>query len=284
MIPNVALVDAGTIEWIRALGVEVVSSATLVQYFEARWTDEQLKLHREAGRRIDAIRQEAFAKIGSRLRESGSVQEIEIAQFIRQRFAESELVAADGPIVAATANSNNPHYLPSESRSSPIQAGDLVLIDMWGKLDRPRAVYYDITWMGFCGERPPDDVERVFQIVREARDRALGFVKEATAAGRTIAGYEVDDVARGHIHDAGYSDYFVHRTGHSIGEDVHGNGANIDNLETHDERPVIARTCFSIEPGIYLPQFGVRSEIDCYVSGDNASATGEIQEQIVRIV
>jgi Xaa-Pro aminopeptidase len=283
MIPYVALVDAGTIELVRAGGIEIVSSAALVQYFDARWTDQQLESHREAARRMDAIRQQAFQRIGSRLRQAESVSEFEVAQFIRDRFAESGLVAQDGPIVATTANSNNPHYLPTASRSAPIQVGDLVLIDMWAKLDRPRAVYYDITWMGFCGDRPPDQIQHVFQVVREARDRALKFVNDTRSAGRTIAGYEVDDVARGHIRAAGFGEAFVHRTGHSIGEEVHGNGANMDNLETHDERPVIARTCFSIEPGIYLPQFGVRSEIDCYVTDTDAAATGEVQEEIVPI-
>ncbi len=283
MIPYVSLVDGGTVDLVRSLGKEVMTSGPLVQYFEARWSAEQLETHYFAGRIVDNVRREAFEEVSNRLRANGSVQEIEIAEFVRARFAEQGLVTDSGPIVAVNANASNPHYAPTREVTSPIHAGDLVLIDMWAKLDRPHAVYYDITWTGFCGEQPPAEMENVFQIVCEARDRAVDAVQSAIAEGRPIAGWELDDAARGHIQQKGFGEYFTHRTGHSIGEEVHGNGANLDNLETRDERPIIPRTCFSVEPGIYLEKFGVRSEINCYVSEKDAGPTGEVQQQLVRI-
>ncbi len=283
MIPYVSLVDAGTIDLVRSLGKEVVSSASLVQYFEARWSAEQAESHYEAGRRVDAVRRQAFEEIRRRIDAEGSVQELAIADFIRARFAEQSLLAEDGPIVAVNANSGNPHYAPTAEQSAPIAAGDFVLIDMWAKLDQPRSVYYDITWTGFCGREPPAEIQNVFEVVREARDRAVEFVRSAVASGRPIAGYQVDDVARGYIREKGFADQFTHRTGHSIGEEIHGNGANLDNLETRDDRPIIAQTCFSVEPGIYLPHFGVRSELNCYVAGKEAGPTGEVQQEIIRI-
>ena len=224
-----------------------------------------------------------FEEIGRRIQADGAVQEITIAEFIRSRFHQQGLIADDGPIVAVNANSGTPHYAPSAEQSSPIGKGDFVLIDMWAKLDRSGAVYYDITWVGFAGDQPADEIQNVFEIVRDTRDEALEFVRAAVATQRDIAGCDVDDVARRYIGDKGFGEFFTHRTGHSIGEDIHGNGANMDNLETRDERLIIPRTCFSIEPGIYLPQFGVRSEINCYVSATEAKATGEVQQQIVTI-
>jgi Xaa-Pro aminopeptidase len=283
MIPYVALVDAGTVELIRSLGIEVVSSAGLVQYFEARWTDEQYEMHLEAGRRVDQVRAEAFELIGTRLRQGGELREYDVAEFIRRRFRECGLYAADGPIVGVGPHSADPHYAPSDSQSSAIRAGDFVLIDLWAKLTAPQAVYYDVTWTGYCGAEPPDEIQAVFEVVTGARDAAVTFVREAMRAGRALRGCDLDDVVRGFITERGYGDAFVHRTGHSIGEEVHGNGANIDNLETNDQRPIIPRTCFSIEPGVYLQNFGVRSEIDCYVSDDDAGPTGEVQTEIVRV-
>ena len=283
MIPYVSLVDAGTVDLLRSLDKEIVSSASLVQYFEARWSAEQLETHLQAGRLVDATRRQAFREIGRRIQADGAVQEITVAEFIRSRFHQQGLIADDGPIVAVNANSGNPHYAPSAEQSSPIGKGDFVLIDLWAKLDRPGAVYYDITWVGFVGDRPPDEIQNVFEIVRDARDRALELVRVAITAQRNIAGCDVDDVARRCIRDKGFAESFTHRTGHSIGEDIHGNGANMDNLETRDERLIIPQTCFSIEPGIYLSQFGVRSEINCYVSETEAKATGEVQRQIATI-
>ena len=282
-VPYVAMVDAGTIELIRGLGVEIATSANLVQYFEARWSKEQLEGHLEAGLRVDRVRREAFERIGSALRASEQVTEWDIQQFIAGRFREEGLFADHGPDVAVNANASNPHYEPQQHSSSTIKKGDVVLIDMWAKLDQADAVYYDITWMGFCGQQPPAAMERVFNVVREARDRAIRCAEDAVASKRELRGFEVDDAARTFIRDQGFAEYFFHRTGHSIGTDVHGTGANMDNLETHDERKVIPGTCFSVEPGIYLPEFGVRSEVNVFVDETTASVTGEKQETIVLI-
>jgi len=193
------------------------------------------------------------------------------------------LMTQDGPVVAVGVNAANPHYQPLEGKSAAIRRGDLLLIDMWAKLNRPASVYYDITWTGFCGEQPPDEVRRVFQIVREARDLAVRRVQSAVAKGERLHGFEVDDAARAYIKGKGYGDRFVHRTGHSIGEEMHGAGANMDNLETHDERRVIPWTCFSIEPGIYLDDFGIRLEVNMFVDETSAIVTGEVQEELVLV-
>jgi Xaa-Pro dipeptidase len=283
-IPYVSLVDAGTLELVRGVGVEVVSSADLIQQFEARWTEEQLAMHIEAGKLVDDTRQEAFEFMGERLRSETPVSEYEVQQFIRERFRKFELVTDHGPIVAVNANAANPHYEPSRENTAHIQTGDVVLIDLWAKLARPSAVYYDITWTGFCGEPVPANVQEVFEIVRDARKKASGLAVRKASAGESFAGYEVDDAARDYINGQGFGEYFFHRTGHSIGTDVHGTGANMDNLESHDERRVIAGTCFSVEPGIYLSEFGIRSEVNVYVGDGFAQVTGEQQEQLVRII
>ena len=280
-VPYVAMVDAGTVELIRGMGVEVVTSANLIQFFESRWNAKQLENHLEAGRRIDKIRADAFERISSRTRAGERITEWEMQQFILSQFRAGGLFTDHGPDVAVNANASNPHYNPTEERCSEIKRGDLVLLDMWAKLDVPDGVYYDITWVGYCGERPPEMMEKVFGIVRDARDKAIGRVKAAIAAKDTLYGYQVDDAARAHIREAGYAEYFFHRTGHSIGAEVHGTGANMDNLETHDERRVIPWTCFSIEPGIYLPDFGVRSEVDVFVDDTSARVTGEMQDKLI---
>jgi Xaa-Pro dipeptidase len=282
-VPYVAMVDAGTLELVRGLGVEVATSANLIQWFESRWNAVQLENHLEAGRRVDRIRAEAFSRISAKLQARERVTEWEMQQFILARFQQEGLFTDHGPDVAVNANASNPHYNPSRENSSVVKAGDLVLIDMWAKLDRAGGVYYDITWIGYCGEQAPQPVQKVFEIVLGARDRAIAFVKDSIAARREIRGFQVDDAAREHIRAAGYADYFFHRTGHSIGAEVHGTGANMDNLETHDERRVISWTCFSIEPGVYLKDFGIRSEVNVFVGDTDARVTGEIQERIVRI-
>lgn len=283
-IPLVSMVDGGTIELVRGTGVEVVSSANLIQIFEARWTAEQLESHLEAGRRVDCVRAEAFNLIRNFHKAQRRITEWDVNRFIRKAFEEDGLITDHGPIVAANANMSNPHYEPTDEQNSEIKKGDAVLIDMWAKLDRPGAVYYDITWTGFCGANIPAEIDNVFEVVRDARDRAIDRVKSAVAGRQTLHGFDVDDAARGHIASKGFGEYFVHRTGHSIGEEVHGTGANMDNLETHDERLVIPGTCFSIEPGVYLPNFGIRSEVNVYVGEDVAQVTGEIQIDMVRIV
>jgi len=280
-IPYVAMVDAGTVELVRRLGVEVVSSAELIQYFEARWSAQALESHLEAGRRVDRVRAQAFAMIREITRAGRAVQEFAVAQFVRDGFAKADLFAEDGPIVGVNANAANPHYEPTAEITSEIRGGDLVLLDMWAKLHQPGAVYYDITWTGFCGDRPPDKMHEVYGVVSGARDAAIQRVQQAVAARQELRGFEVDDAARHHIARHGYGEYFVHRTGHSIGEDVHGNGANMDNLETHDERRIVPWTCFSIEPGVYLKDFGIRSEVNMFVGETEARVTGEIQRELV---
>ncbi len=281
-IPYVSMVDAGTVELVRGLGVEVATSADLIQVFEARWSPAQLESHLEAGKRVDAVLREGFVLIGARLRSGVAVTELDVKEFIRDGFRKAGLYTDHGPIVGVNANASNPHYEPTPELHAPIHAGDLVLIDLWAKLDTPGSTYYDITWTGVCGEAS-EEQRKVFDVVSGARDRGVERVKSAVAAGEVLRGYEVDDAVRSHIRERGYAQYFVHRTGHSIGEDVHGSGANMDNLETHDERLVAPWTCFSVEPGVYLPAFGIRSEVNVFVGHGEARVTGAIQTELVRI-
>jgi Xaa-Pro dipeptidase len=279
-IPYVSMVDGGTVELIRSLGVEVVSSAELIQAFEARWTPAALESHLEAGRRVDKVRAEAFALIHERTRNGAPLTEVEVKNLVRRNFQAAGLFTDHGPIVGANANASNPHYEPTEENTAAIKPGDWVLLDMWAKLDQPGAVFYDITWTAYCGDTPPDRMRKVFEVVTGARDAAIKRVMDASATGYALRGFEVDDACRAVIDNAGFGEYFTHRTGHSIGETVHGNGANMDNLESHDERRVAPWTCFSIEPGIYLPEFGVRSEINMFVGEKDARVTGQIQREM----
>lgn len=286
-IPYISRVDAGTIELVRAFGIELVSSGDLVQQFEAVWSKEQLQMHMEASDKMHRIIMQAFAEIARRIRAGENVTEFEIQQFIARRYEEENMTSdGDPPIVAVNANAANPHYAPTREVTAPIKRGDFVLLDVSAKLKRPDAVYTDQTWTGYVGESVPAEYTRIFNIVRDARDAAIAFVQKSVREGRTIGGADVDDVSRGVIKRAGYGDQFIHRTGHSIGEEVHGNGANIDDLETQDARKIIPRTCFSIEPGIYLEgKFGVRSEIDLYVSDHDATVTGQpIQTAVLAIL
>jgi Xaa-Pro aminopeptidase len=280
-IPYVANVDAGTVELIRSFGVEVVSSAELIQLFEARWTPAMLEMHLKAGRKTDQVRREAFEMVGTALAKNQPVTEYAVQQFVLKRFADSGLVTNHPPIVGANANASNPHYCPTEQSCSPIRRGDLLLLDLWSKLNHPDAVYYDVTWMAFCGDEPSPRVREVFTVVRDARDAGIRFVTESIAAGLGIKGFEVDDAVRRHIEKKGFAEYFTHRTGHSIGRETHGNGANMDNFESHDDRSIIPWTCFSIEPGIYLPEFGVRSEINMFIGEGETRVTGEVQRELV---
>jgi len=279
-VPYVAMVDAGTVELVRSHGVEIVTSAELIQEFEACLTEAQFESHLEAGRLVDRVREGAFQLISDRL-DSG-IDEITVRDWVLEEFRKAGLVTGSGPIVGVNAHAGDPHYEPSPETSVPIRPGDLVLLDMWAKLDRPGSVYYDITWTGFCGD-PPDRVRRVFETVLGSRDAAIEAVTAGVAAGADLRGYQIDDAARAYITAAGYADRFVHRTGHSIGEEVHGTGANMDNLETHDDRRVLPGSLFSIEPGIYLPEFGIRSEINMFVSKTRACVTGAVQRELVRI-
>jgi len=278
----VSLVDAGTIEMIRSFGKNIVSSADLVALFEATLTDEQIKTHFEARDAIDEITAAAFQEIGRRVRNGGTTEHA-IQQWFIEAFRRRNLVTDDPPIVAVNANSGNPHYEPHAEGSAAIREGDFVLLDVWAKKNTPGAVFYDITWTGFVGKAASDKQREVFEVVRGGRDAGVKVVKEAITAGRKIAGWEVDQATREHIQKAGYGDYFIHRTGHSIGTDVHANGANMDNLEIHDERQLLPNSCFSIEPGVYLPEFGVRSEVNMLVRPKTAEVTGKIQSEIVLI-
>ena len=279
---TISMVDAGTVDMIRGLGKNIISAADLIAQFETTLTEEQIKSHFAARDVIDAVTAEAFKEIGRRVR-SGGAHEHEIQQFFMEAFQRENMVTDDPPIVAVNANSGNPHYEPSAKHPVPIREGDLVLLDVWAKKNTPRAVYYDITWMGIVGKAPSERQREIFQIVREARDIGVKTVQDAVSAHRPIAGWEVDHAVRGHINQAKLGAYFIHRTGHSIATEVHANGANMDDLEIHDERRILPNSLFSIEPGIYLPEFGVRLEVDVLVRPGSAEVTGKIQREIVTI-
>ncbi len=285
-VPYLSRVDAGTIELIRSFGVEVITSADLVQRFEAVWTDEQLESHRYAVTTLRNIVDEAFAHVASCLTNERPLSEYHLQQFILSRIRDSGMTTSSAPIAAVDAHSANPHYGPTELSSSRITRDNLVLIDLWAKQTAPGSVYGDITWTGYTGTQVPAKQCMIFEHVRRGRDAALSFVQDQVATGRFPCGWEVDDVCRNAIRAAGYGDFFIHRTGHSIGEEVHGNGANIDNLETQDVRRLLPRTCFSIEPGIYLPgEFGIRSELDVYVSDREAVVHGlPLQTEIMSLL
>ena len=283
LVPYIGLVDAGTIELIRGFDKTIVSSGDLVARFEAAWTEEQIRSHFAARDSVDKVTAAAFQEIGRRARSASGTHEYEMQQWIMEAFRREDLMAEDPAIVAVNEHSGNPHFEPMAERSARIKEGDFVLLDIWGKKNTPDAVYYDITWTGFVGSAVPERHAKVFEIVRDARDAGVRTVQSAIGARRKLAGWEVDKATRDSITQAGYGEYFVHRTGHSIGTSVHANGANMDNLETKDEREIIPNSCFSIEPGIYLPEFGVRSEVNMLVRAGSAEVTGKIQKEIVRI-
>jgi Xaa-Pro dipeptidase len=285
-IPYVSKVDAGTIELVRSFGVEPVTSAELVQRFEAVLSPMQHATHVEASDKMHRIIQEAFSEIARRIRADQPTTEWDIQQFMLRRY-EEEGMKTEPMIVAVNANAANPHYVPTDKVNSPIKRNDFVLIDAATKLKTPPdAVATDQTWTGYVGESVPEEYSRIFSIVREARDAAVEFVRKNVRAGKSVRGAQVDDVSRGVIKRAGYGEQFTHRTGHSIGEEVHGNGVNIDDFETRDSRQIIPGVCFSIEPGIYLEgKFGVRSEIDVYVSEKDIEVTGEpIQTEVIAVL
>ncbi|MFI5460376.1 MAG: M24 family metallopeptidase [Isosphaerales bacterium] len=283
--PYVSRVDAGTIEVVRGCGVEVVSSGDLIQQFEAIWDDAQWQMHLEAEKVTKSAYDLAFPLIAERVRAGGTIRETEVQSAIMDHFHRNGLTTYSPPIVAVNAHSGDPHYEPVAGRDGTIGQGDFVLIDLWAKLDRPRAVYSDLTRMGFVGDVVPARYEEIFAIVARARDAAIACVREAYAAGRPLKAWEVDAAGRRVIDDAGYGDHFIHRIGHNIGQEVHGNGANMDDLETHEERLVLRRTCFSVEPGIYFDDFGVRSEVNVFVDGGGAvHVTGGLQTKVLPIL
>ncbi|MBL8888582.1 MAG: M24 family metallopeptidase [Planctomycetaceae bacterium] len=282
--PYVSRVDGGTIELVKSFGVELESSGDLIQLFEARWDAEQWQMHQRASE----LNQQAFDIgwdfIGDQIRKHGGVREYAVQQRIMEFFAANGLTTYHPPIVGVNANAGDPHYEPLPGRDAVIGRDDLVLLDIWCRLDQPRAVYSDLTKMGFTGDRPSARHEEVFRIVAAARDAGIRLAQEAFSAGKEIRGFEVDDATRRVIADAGYGDFFIHRTGHNMGQETHGNGAHIDNLETRDTRRLLPGTCFTIEPGIYLPEFGVRSEVDVFIDWDGElHVTGGLQTEIKRI-
>lgn len=284
--PYVSRVDAGTIELVRSFGPDLVPSGDLIQLFEACWDDDQWQMHLEAARHTRSAYDVAFQFIRDRVRQNGSVHETEVQQRIMDHFAQHKLFTDHPPIVGVGPHSGDPHYAPQPGPAGTIREGDFVLIDLWAKLDQPRAVYSDLTWTCFVGKEVPEKYTKIFNIVAAGRDAAIQRVRDAFAHREVLQGWQVDQAARDVIEQAGYGQYFIHRTGHSIGQETHGNGANMDNLETHEERRVLPRTCFSVEPGIYLPEFGVRSETNVFIDGQGAVhiTGGDLQTEVVPLL
>ena len=287
-IPYISRVDAGTLEWIRGFDVEIHSSAALAQHIEARLSEAQYIGHQEAARLVLQAKDYVFKWIGDKLRTGTPITEYDAQQVILRQFDEMELTTEHPPIVAVNANSGDPHYAPTATRTHPIKAGDFILIDLWAKQKTPDAVFADTTWVAYAGTTVPDRYVQIFEIVREARDRAVTFIREKWAANEPIPGYAVDDCVRGYITEKGYGEFFIHRTGHNIGTVIHGNGVNLDNLETRDARVLIPGLCFSIEPGIYLTAFGVRTEIDVFLTGPGRDGvkltTAPVQNRVLPLL
>lgn len=287
-IPYISRVDAGTLEWIRGFGVEVHSSAELAQRVEARLSEAQAIGHQEAARLVLQAKDYAFAWIGEQLRAGTAITEYAVQQQLLRQFDEMELITDHPPIVAVNANSSDPHYAPTATHTQPIKTGDFILIDLWAKQKAPDAVFADTTWVAYAGETVPDRYVEIFEIVKEARDRAVAFIREKWAANEPIYGYAVDDCVREYITERGYGRFFIHRTGHNIGTTIHGNGVNLDNLETRDARVFIPGICFSIEPGIYLTDFGVRTEIDVLLADPGTDGvrvtTSPVQNRVLPLL
>ncbi|HLF13680.1 MAG TPA: M24 family metallopeptidase [Bacteroidota bacterium] len=280
-IPYISKVDAGTIEAVRKTGVNIVSSMNLTQYFESRWTGEAYRDNLETARIMRGIVDETFGFMKSNVSSGKRVTEYDVQQFMLGRFSTNGLTTMEAPNCSVNANSGNPHYEPTKDVHAELHAGDFVLIDLWAKKDRPGSTYNDITWTGFLGKDVPEKYVKIFTVVRDARDAAVNLLERSFAAARSIRGCDVDDAARKVIADAGYGEFFIHRTGHSITEDLHGSGANMDNLETNDERTIIPETSFSIEPGVYfMGDFGIRSEINVYITKEKRVVVpGEPRQQ-----
>ncbi len=286
-IPMHSWVDAGTVDLVRALGVEVVSSANLFQVAAASWSGQNVDSHRRACKEVAETKDAAFDFIAQKLRAGEAVDEYQAQQFIRRQFDQRGLVTDHGPLVAVGPHSGDPHYEPSAEHHAPIQRGDWVLIDLWAKFPGDQDVFSDITWVGFAGETVPEKNQQIYDVVAGARDAVVEGIQQAWQNGETVQGWQADMMARDYIAEAGYGEYFVHRTGHSMGPgpSVHALGVNLDNLETHDTREILPGVGFSVEPGIYLPEFGVRSEIDVYVDPvAGPVVTTPVQQEVIRIV
>jgi Xaa-Pro dipeptidase len=282
-IPYLSRVDAGTIDQLRKRGLDVVSSGDLVQRFEAAWSDAQLASHRAASERLYRIKDGALDLVRRALGSGRTITEIEVQAFMTGAFRDEGLISDSAPVVAAQENAGNPHYLPTPERHRTIHHNEVLLLDLWGKLAGPGSVYADITWVAYTGSAVPDPVQRAWDAVSRARDAAIEIVRQGVAEGRDLRGWEVDRAARRVLIDAGVGDHVLHRTGHSLGAEVHGNGVHMDDYETHDDRRLIAGTGFTIEPGLYFPTFGVRTEINMTVGAREATVTGPIQRELVRL-
>ena len=280
-LPRVSKVDGGTLEMVRSLGVEVVPSADILQYATQRWDAEQLESHRFAADALTRIVKEAFERIGERV--DAGITEYDVAEFIRQRFLDAGMIVTDGPAVAVNEHASDPHFEPTPEASVRIQRGDWVLIDLWTRLPDDHAMFGDITWTAYVGDEVPARHQEVFDIVIGARDAAFAEMEAAFAAGRTLQGWELDKVARDYIEAAGYGEFFNHRLGHSLGREVHSNAVNLDSWETYDTRQLIPGIAVTIEPGIYVPEFGVRSEIDVFMAEDGPEVTTERQREVVLV-
>lgn len=284
-IPYISRVDSGTIELIRSFHVEVVSSADLVQMFQSRWDAKALSLHEKTVPIMYQLKDGAFQLIADKVQEGEAISEYQVQQWIYEGYQEHNLITNSPPIVAVNEHSGVPHYSPTRETTKVIRRGDLVLIDMWAKLDEQKATYVDITWTGFVGEEVPERFRKIFNIVAEARDTGVNIIRERCQQGKEIAGWEVDNAVRAVIEDAGYGKFFTHRTGHSLDTSPHGNGVNIDNLETQDRRKIIPGIAFTIEPGIYLSEFGIRSEINVYVNEKGPIITTQpVQDRIIPLL
>ena len=283
-IPYIARVDAGTIELIRGCGLDVVSSGDLVQRFATVWDAAAISSHRIASDKLYKVKDRAFDAVARRMHNGEPTTEYDIQQLMAGWFREEGLVSDSDPNVSVAENAGNPHYLPTAAAHRPIGHDELVLLDLWGKLDRPGAVFADITWVGYTGRLVSDPYARAFAAVRDARDAAIRLVRSAVREGRDLRGWQVDRAASSVLRDAGYGDRIVHRTGHSLGEAVHGNGVNMDDYETHDDRRLLTGTGFTIEPGVYFDDFGVRTEINMIVQVRDATVTGPSQTEIVALV
>jgi Xaa-Pro aminopeptidase len=281
--PYVSRVDAGTIEMVREAGAEVVTSGDLVQRFDGLWDAEAIASHREAAAKLYRIKDRAFDETARRLRAGTPTTEFDIQQRMAAWFDEEGLVSGSAPNVSAQENAGNPHYLPTAERHRAIRPDELLLIDLWGKCDRPGAVYADITWVAFTGSAVPAPMTRAFAAITEARDAAVTLVQDAARAGRVIRGFELDRAARQVLDRSGYGAAILHRTGHSLGEDVHGNGAHLDDYETHDERRLMPGSGFTVEPGVYFEDFGVRTEINMVWGPDGPEVTGPCQTGIIQL-
>jgi Xaa-Pro dipeptidase len=286
-IMYVSMVDAGTVEFLRSLGKEIVSSADLISQFEAVLSKQQISSHRQAQKIIDEVVAEGWQHIARQLRpakgKKKTYTEYEHMQWLGNAMRRGGLVWENGPDVSVNANTSDSHYEPTAKESARIRKGDFLLIDIWGRVNKPGSIYYDITWTGVVGREPTEIEQKIFTTVRNARDAAIAAVTQAFAQNRPICGFEADDAARSVIRAAGYADVFTHRTGHNIAQEIHGAGAHLDNFETHDDRRLLPNTCFSVEPGIYLPEFGVRSEVNMLTAPGKAWVTGRIQKELVRI-